>query len=283
MVAAATHMSFLFVDQITHLEPGEHAQGRCVLDRPVAALPLWLAAEAVGQLAGWVAMTRSEFRRRPVAALAGEVRVLGTSAWEPTLDLSVAVARCDEDAVSYEGQASVGGVPILQLRRCLGPMLPMEEFDDPTAVRRQFEVLRGSGRPARRVEEALASSLCWSATERMPGRALRAAVHVPVAAAFFTDHFPRRPVCPATLLLDAQCRLALELAADILPTDGLASLRAVRVRHVKMRTFIQPGQTLMLDARVQSAGATGAAVAVGATVEERRVATAVVDVAGGAP
>ncbi|MEI8334007.1 MAG: transcription termination factor NusA, partial [Chloroflexota bacterium] len=43
---------------------------------------------------------------------------------------------------------------------------------------------------------------------------------VPAAAPFFADHFPRRPVFPATLLLDAQIRLALPLAAQSPLCDG---------------------------------------------------------------
>ena len=43
------------------------------------------------------------------------------------------------------------------------------------------------------------------------GKSLRANLNVPREATFFADHFPRNPVFPATLLLDAQIRVAAEL------------------------------------------------------------------------
>ena len=48
--------------------------------RATPPLPPWLVIEAVGQLAAWIAMARSDFASRPVAALVGEARVDAT-AW----------------------------------------------------------------------------------------------------------------------------------------------------------------------------------------------------------
>ena len=63
--------AFSFVDRITGLEPGD-ARARHVRDSGATstAFPSCLMAEAVGQLAAWVAMAHIGFRGRPVAALA---------------------------------------------------------------------------------------------------------------------------------------------------------------------------------------------------------------------
>ena len=73
------------------------------------------------------------------------------------------------------------------------------------------------------------------------GDSISATLTVPTQAPFFADHFPRRPVFPATLLLDAQIRLAMQLAAP--------GSKPVRMTHVKMRSFIAPGQVLRIEAR----------------------------------
>ncbi len=43
---------------------------------------------------------------------------------------------------------------------------------------------------------------------------------MPDSAPFYADYFPRRPVLPGTLLLDAQLRLSAELAADLASGRG---------------------------------------------------------------
>jgi 3-hydroxymyristoyl/3-hydroxydecanoyl-(acyl carrier protein) dehydratase len=73
---------------------------------------------------------------------------------------------------------------------------------------------------------------------------------VPDAAPFFADHFPRRPVFPATLLLDQQIRLALDLAATATHWPANARVRPSRMTHVKVRSFMPPGSVLELTAEV---------------------------------
>src|SRR5216684_4523843 len=95
--------SFSFVDQITDVEPGAGGQGRFVVPATLQRFPSCLVAEAVGQLAAWVAMAQVGFCRRPVAGLAGEVRILGNVAPGQVLDLEVEIESCDLDAVAYGG------------------------------------------------------------------------------------------------------------------------------------------------------------------------------------
>ena len=203
--------AFSFVDRITQLEPGERAAGHYAIPAHLPRFPACLVAEAIGQLAAWVAMQHHGFRRRPVAGLAGESMFLGRAVPGQVVDLAVELEACDEDAVSYGGLARVGGNAVLELKNCVGPMLPMEEFDAPEAVRDDFEVLSGPGaRPARL--QALRRPEV-TVIDRVPGTSLVATLQVPVSAPYFEDHFPRRPVFPGTLLLDEQVELALELEA----------------------------------------------------------------------
>src|SRR5574341_2127140 len=105
--------TFSFVDRITGGEPGARGQGRFAVPAVLEEFPSCLVAEAVGQLAAWFAMAQIEFRCRPVAGLAGEVRILGDVAPGQVLDLHVEIESCDPDAVAYGGRACVGDAPVV--------------------------------------------------------------------------------------------------------------------------------------------------------------------------
>jgi 3-hydroxymyristoyl/3-hydroxydecanoyl-(acyl carrier protein) dehydratase len=261
--------AFSFVDRITALEAGRRARGRFAIPAGLPAFSTCLVAEAVGQLAAWVAMAQAEFRRRPVAALSGETRIVAEAAPGESLDLGVEIESCDPDTVAYGGWARVSNTPVLELCRCVGPMLPLEDFDAPEAVRGDFETLCGPGARPNRFPGITTPGL--SLIDRVPGQRLRAVMHVPEAAPFFGDHFPRRPVFPATLLLDAQIRLAMQLAGETLPPGQ--RLRPARVADVKMRSFILPGHAVEIEAGMRSARDGAAEMTFAAMVEGKRVAT----------
>lgn len=263
-------MSFVFVDRITAITP-DHARGelRCA---PDAQLPPWLVIEAIGQLAAWIAMARSDFASRPVAALVGEVRLSGADVGG-TLTLEARIDRLDSRAVLYSGRALVGDTEVAELLRCVGPLLPVEAFDDPAALRQRFAALRvgtlsGSGGAEGVIPRAVLSAIA------LENDSARAQVRVPDAAPFFADHFPRRAVYPAALLADAQNQLATPLAARAL---GVAPerVRTSRVIDFKVRAFSSPGQTLDLLAEARSPDDGTIAIAVSASSEGKRIATAV--------
>jgi 3-hydroxymyristoyl/3-hydroxydecanoyl-(acyl carrier protein) dehydratase len=271
--------AFSFVDRIPALDDGRRARGRFAIPAGLPAFSTGLVAEAVGQLAAWAAMAHAEFRRRPVAALAGEMRIVGDTAPGEILDLGVEIESCDRDAVTYGGWARVADTPVLELCRCVGPMLPLEEFDAPEAVRGDFETLRGPGaRPGR---FAGITATDFSLIDHIPGQRLRASMHVPVSAPFFDDHFPRRPVFPATLLLDALIRLAVQLAGEALPAGQ--RLRPARVADVKMRSFILPGQSVEIETAIRSATGGAAELTLAAMVDGKRVATGRMEIVARGP
>src|SRR6266568_8165321 len=121
--------AFSFVDRITALEAGVRARGMFAVPGDLGAFPACLVAEAVGQLAAWVAMDTIGFRGRPVAALATETIFHGDVAPGSRLELNVEIEALDDEAVAYGGFARVGGAQAIELKHCLGPMLPVQEFD----------------------------------------------------------------------------------------------------------------------------------------------------------
>ena len=268
--------AFSFVDRITEYEPGRRARGRYVIPADIAAFPSCLVAEAVGQLAAWVAMAHIGFRGRPVAALANETRFRSDVRPGDTLELAVDIESCDKDAVAYAGSASAGGVDVIELVDCLGPMLPVEDFDSPDAMAERFALIREEGAPPARFRGVDAPSVVRTAGER--GASASATLSVPQSAPFFRDHFPRRPVFPATLLLDSQIRLALELANEAALWPPGTRPAPSRMTHVKMRSFIPPGATLDIGAELAGPSGSTALFKLSARLEGRTAATARLEV-----
>lgn len=269
--------AYSFVDRIVELVPGTRARGVFAIPARIAGFPAALVAEAVGQLAAWVAMDAIGFRGRPVAALATETRFLHDAEPGQRLELAVDIQECDDDAVAYGGCASVDGRRIIELVDCLGPMLPLADFDAPEALRERLTLLRGDGAPPDRF--AGVGDIPVTVTHHVPGRELAASIAVPAAAPFFADHFPRRAVFPATLLLDLMMRLALDAARGSNALGRRPQPR--RVTHVKMRSFIEPAQQLDVGVTLHPAGNGAARAMLTAKTGERLVASARLELAAG--
>jgi 3-hydroxymyristoyl/3-hydroxydecanoyl-(acyl carrier protein) dehydratase len=235
-------MSFLFVDRI--LASGRDARGSFHVPPEAAEWPAFLLAEAVGQLASWIGMAEVDFRARPVAALAGEVLIEGEARPGDRIDLSARIQGIEKNALLYQGAATAGDRALIRRTRCVGPFLAMEDFDDPAAVRERYDRLC-DGRAAPAPFEPIAAP-AFEIVEQQPGRALRARLEVPRQAALFAEHFPRRPVYPATLLLDRQIHIARRLL------DG-SGWRVARASHVKIGAFVFPGEMLEIQAVATSA------------------------------
>ncbi|MEI8154161.1 MAG: ATP-grasp domain-containing protein [Hyphomicrobiales bacterium] len=195
--------------------------------------------------------------------LDGEVGIIGNGA---------GLVMSTLDVVAYAGWAGCDGERVIELVDCLGPMLPVEEFDAPEALAARFLLLRGAGAAPGRFRDLPEPQIV--AGEAIPGTRRAATLHVPARAPFFGDHFPRRPVFPATLLLDAQIRHALPLAQQTPQAAGGGTPEPVRMTHVKMRAFIPPGAVLEIAAEVAPGDGEVGRIRLSAQADGKSVATA---------
>ncbi len=263
--------AFSFVDRITQIEGTSRVCGFYSIPAEVSHFPVSLVAEAIGQLAAWVAMSVVDFTHRPVAALAGDTRMHRLPKAGDTLELIVDIESCDAESIQYRGRALVDGQLVLELSDTLGSMLDILEFDEPDALRADFALLTSTGRAPgafKGVPHPVLRELVGEGSQR-----LEANLSVPAEAAFFLDHFPRRPVFPATLMLDAQLQLAQRLAK----TFAGGPVRVQRITNVKVRAFTAPGATLKLFAEVAEPGPSDVEpilIKVGAQAEGRTIAGA---------
>lgn len=250
------YSAFSFVDRITETRSGKGATGQFLIPAHIAEFPSTFAAEAVGQLAAWNAMAHLGYRLRPVAGIAADVRFLRPLRPGQQLELHCVIDTCDEEAVSYGGWADADGVRVMELDHSVGPMLPMEQFDDPAAVRERFELLISAGAPSGRYHGVPEPEM--DIVEDVVDERVRATLRVPASAPFFGDHFPRRPVYPGTLLLHAQIQLALRATARSTRWAGGQPM-ATRTPDTKIRSFIAPGDELELTVDFQPTNESGVA------------------------
>ena len=238
--------AFSFVDRITKIEGVARVSGLYTIPPTVSLFPVSLVAEAIGQLAAWVAMSSVGFTHRPVAALAGDTRMHSLPRPGDTLELIVDIESCDAESITYKGRALVEGRLILELQDTLGSMLDIHEFDAPAALAADFELLKTVGRSPGAFAGVPLPDLADLSSDRADR--LEATLTVPQVAAFFGDHFPSRPVYPATLLLYAQQQLAQRLAEAV----AGGPVRVSRITNVKVRAFTAPGASLVLSAEQAS-------------------------------
>jgi 3-hydroxymyristoyl/3-hydroxydecanoyl-(acyl carrier protein) dehydratase len=262
--------AFSFVDRITLVHQGK-VQGRYAIPSGRADFPLSLVGEAVGQLAAWAAMAELNFELRPVAGLAGSIELHRAPDPGRTLELAVELESVDPDSVAYSGTAHMDGKLLIRLQDCVGPMMPLEEFDDPQAVRDRFALLCSGGAqpggfpglPELRLEPAAGQ----------PGERVSATLAVPSEAPLFGDHFPRRPVFPASLLMHLNLQLGASLAKEMTPpAEGTWIVSAIR--DMKLRSFTPPGASLRLEARSSQNSGDGASVSLETRNNNEIIATA---------
>ncbi len=295
-------MSYLFVDRILEVrgdkERPSGAKGLKAVSRSdpfvrlgsegLPDLSPCFAAEAVGQLAAWIAMAASGFKRRPVAGLTAEAKILGVGRPGEVLVLEVEIESADDDALHYHGTARSPRGPVVALRDSVGPMLPLEDFEDPAAAERQYRQLLvpsegESGEVHAGVVEAAPlgrSAEPHPAIDAIVERSaehLRAVTCVPRSAPYLADHFPRAPVLPATLLFDAQMALAMDLARAA--AGSAKEVRVTRMRNLKMRDFVRPGSVLISEARIKSRRGDIIEVSLSGRVGERTVSSALAEIA----
>jgi 3-hydroxymyristoyl/3-hydroxydecanoyl-(acyl carrier protein) dehydratase len=262
--------AFSFVDRITSLEAGSSIRGHYTIPPKVDAFPVSLVAEAVGQLAAWAAMTAVDFTHRPVAGIAGTIELLSIVQPGQVLDLGAELESVDIDTVGYCGTACVDGLPVIRLLDCVGPMVPLNDFDEPDAMRERCGLLRTVGATPGGFPGLPALALERGECER--GQLARAVLRVPSGAPFFADHFPRRPVFPGTLLMHASMQTAAMLVEEFCGNDATWLPRTIS--DMKLRSFISPGATLNLEARVTGSSENGLTVATESRIDHRLIGTA---------
>jgi 3-hydroxyacyl-[acyl-carrier-protein] dehydratase len=106
-----------------------------------------------------------------------------------------------------------------------------------------------------------------------PGRSITAVKNVSLAEEYLADHFPRFPVLPGVLMLEAMTQAAawtIRLGEDF--THSIVVLRSAR--NVKYGDFVEPGRSLTVRAEVLSQDETTTRVKASGSIGDRTSVTA---------
>jgi 3-hydroxymyristoyl/3-hydroxydecanoyl-(acyl carrier protein) dehydratase len=280
-------MSFLFVDKILTLESGKRAIGiKQVSEHDIYLKPTHdgrfslfscIIGEAMGQLASWTIMKAKDFTLRPVAGVVGEVKIFGEAYIGDTILLESTIEAINNEAILYHSVASVAGKTILTIRDGLGPLLPIEQFNDPEWMKQYFAQIYQASCEASFIasdssalhEEGVALPLMSRGEIKTtnPGESLGGKVYDGIAfdtildwdkgkritaqktilpsAPYFADHFPLKPVLPLSLLLESKLQLAYSFLRDYLGPEVVKTVRPSALKRVKMNEFVQPGNQIV--------------------------------------
>jgi 3-hydroxymyristoyl/3-hydroxydecanoyl-(acyl carrier protein) dehydratase len=267
--------AFSFVDRITSIDNNGEIKGYFRIPNYLEHFPQSLVAEAIGQLAAWFSMSTLNFTSRPVAALAGEIKYHREAKPGELLSLIAMVESCNSDFITYSGLAFSGGHLLLELKDCTGVLLPQAEFDNPKLVKQQFNLLKAIGAK----ENRLAVAPCILGTDLHSDTigTLDGSLIIPDQADFFADHFPNKPVFPATLLIHALTSMVIEKINNIRSRSSTVKVNISAIRSVKVRSWILPGEHVRLRAEALPTESTPNSFKLSANLSGKLVASAMLE------
>src|SRR5262249_31165536 len=104
---------------------------------------------------------------------------------------------------------------------------------------------------------------------KLADRVIRTEGRLPLTHTIFEGHFPRYPLMPGVLLVEAMAQSGLWLVIAVTGFQRMPYLAAVK--DAKLRSFVTPGQLLSLSAQLIHEGSGYAVVRASGTVEGKPV------------
>lgn len=144
-------MRFLFVDRIDRVVKDRRIRGSKTISfeegflsapypRP-GEFPRLLILESLAQLAAWLVMFSTDFRRFPLLARLDRAEILDSVAAGDRLTLDIEIVGRDEDGASFRAEVSRDGRVIGRGANCLCAFVPLEGLADPGMMRAAFKEL----------------------------------------------------------------------------------------------------------------------------------------------
>jgi 3-hydroxyacyl-[acyl-carrier-protein] dehydratase len=106
------------------------------------------------------------------------------------------------------------------------------------------------------------------------GKRAKAIKNVSLSEDFFDDHFPRHPIMPGVLVIEALAQLSGLLLEATVERDHKKKVKALLtlLEKVKFRNISKPGDTLILNSEIVSLHEDSGKVKTIAKVEEKVIA-----------
>lgn len=83
-------------------------------------------------------------------------------------------------------------------------------------------------------------------------KTLKAIKNVTINEAFFTGHFPQRPIMPGVLMIEALAQACGLLATQCYPDEQGSLFLLASIGETKFKRIVEPGDQLLLDVQIIS-------------------------------
>ncbi len=244
---------FLFVDRILACEQGRRIRaGHRVPDSSDPHAGPYQVLEALAQAAGWLIAASTGFAKRGLPIAIGSIRLTGPVPIGGALLLEADIDAWRDESALVRAKASANGQAICEIERGLCAFVPNGRLEDPEQTMAMFSLLLGRGRQA---PEAAGFDCRWPTPDQPDwaphpsgGARVRGSWSVGAAEPCFRDHFPRLPIVPGALQVQAM----VELARRLVDADGTRPPVLEGMKELKFRGFVRPGDRLLLVAEALS-------------------------------
>lgn len=246
-------MRYLFVDKILDLQKGKSTVGIKKITKEDYYLICEsndyffmpsLIGEALGQLTAYNVMYANNFQTRPVAGIVSKASLIRPVKVGETLTLKSWIDSLDEKAVQYHGSVYVNEREVFRLESALGPLLPMNDFIDDEDIKNQFKDVMNATHKATSSQQiqSMQNDIAFdSVIDFEPGKRLSMTKLIKKDEPFFSDHFPKKPVLPMTMLLEFKRNLA---NLFFLKSNISENYQLKELSKVKMNDFINPHEEI---------------------------------------
>ena len=290
-------MRFLMVDRICDLESGKRARGikniswgDDFLEEIFPDIPVFspiIATEAAAQLVSWIIIEASDFTVKPVITVVDSYVCNEHFMPGDQLELEGEIESFSEKSALAHSRILLSGKPVIEIKHAVCYLYQLSELDPPERARIQFENLYAEGYPlpcksflprSRLMREKIPINkkrwvdriLDCEEPERILG-----IKNVTATEDYFNDHFPLKPILPGVMILESLIGLSGILVERLLAERGFADRKPVlkHSKKIKFRKFVQPGDQLLIDAKLTDFTPWKSSVKAKSTVNEKTAAT----------
>lgn len=283
-------MRFFLIDRICELEDGTRARGIknvCwddpFLREPFPGLPGFspvIACESVAQLVSWVIVAARDFTVKPVITAVDSYRCCGHVSPGDQLEVSGEIESFSPESALAHGRIVCCGRTVIEIEHAVCYLYPLSELDPPEDARRQFGTLYTPGYPVPGTDSGAllqrehiplpAIALVDRVFRSEDPNRLSGIKNITATEEYFRDHFPRKPIVPGVVIMESMIDLGAQLITGRLPAGVRPILQGCR--KIKFRSFVQPGDQLLIEAAVVSCDAAGSTVKITARLNGKTAA-----------
>ncbi len=212
------------------------------LPAPAALQSACFLLESLAQAAGWLIAASTGFGRRGLPLSIDTVQLVADPRPGAPAVLHAEVAAWRDGSAIIRAQARCGRTLLAAVEGGICALVEAEQLEDPAATRATYEgLLRNGGKV--RCGAGTAEPPGAPAIEAADGRRGRGTWVVAGGSGLFADHFPRLPLLPGSL----QVQALVELARAVGAAGGGPAGPPTRLGQVRFRRPVRPGDRLLLD------------------------------------